>query len=74
MLTLVSPLLNLVSSHFAGRAPSRSQIAAVNAGCELPEKICTRLMVVDVVASGFDGLYRLLLFLWRIHCALRSTV
>lgn len=56
MLTLVSPLLNLVSSHFAGRAPSRSQIAAVNAGCELPEKICTRLMVVDVVASGFEGL------------------
>lgn len=45
MLTLVSPLANLRSSHFAGAVPRRSQMAAVRAGCEVPEKIWTPRML-----------------------------
>ena len=51
MRTLVSPLLNFVSSHAAGSVPRRSHIAWVRAGCELPEKTFTCLMGV---ASGLS--------------------
>lgn len=45
ILTLVSPLLNLRSSHLAGSVPRRSQMASVRVGCELPEKIWTPRIV-----------------------------
>ena len=44
MLTLVSPLLNLVSSQAAGSVPKRSHIAWARSGCELPEKTLTCLI------------------------------
>ena len=47
MLTEVSPLLNFDSSLLAGEVPSRSQMASVRRGCELPENIFTFLMMIS---------------------------
>ena len=44
----VSPLLNFLSSAFAGEVPNRSQMDSTRSGCEEPEKIFTlRMVIVD---------------------------
>jgi len=45
MPTLVSPLAKFDKSHLSGVVLSLSQIAAVKAGCEDPEKILTPLIL-----------------------------
>ena len=40
-------MLNFLSSHAAGEVDRRSQMASVREGCEEPEKILTRLMMVQ---------------------------
>ena len=55
ILTLVSPLLNFVSSQLAGCVPKRSHIASVRSGWEDPEKTLILLMVCEgtLIANTF---------------------